>query len=143
VPGEDIDRLTKSCDDVSLPPPIGNQLHADLPRSLGTSPELGLGKLASEAILQHLATRQKRQEILSSVGVDSVVAHGVVLDRQLQRVCRGLGLVRLGRAVLHTDEVGDGDGRQNADDHDDDHELDQSETSALLRHVLFLLWNEA
>lgn len=39
------------------------------------------------------------------------------------------------RSISHRDEVRDGDGRQDADDDEDDHELDQRETTAVtLRH---------
>lgn len=131
---------SKTCDGVAdghaIPSDGDDADLAGLSRNLA---ETRLAGLASVGIVQHLPTRQKRQEICRRVRVDAVVTDSEVLGRQLHGVHRTQDLGLRG-PVLHADEVGDGDRGQDADDDHDDHELNQGKTSALLRHVLFLLW---
>jgi hypothetical protein len=68
-------------------------------------------------------TRRTRQSYAELGGLDSV------------DVRRNFGALR---AVLHRDEVRHGDGRQDADDGDDDHELDERER--LLVGLEHLVW---
>ena len=105
---------------------------------------LGLGVGLGEGVHQVMIVgiglvvgRQEVHQVLDLIGVITVVPDGVVLDGQLQGVATALDLGLLG-PVLHGDVVGDGDGSQDADDHDDDHQLDQGETLAV-QHCLFLL----
>src|SRR2546422_1489796 len=67
------------------------------------------------------------------------VAHVGAVDRDGRRERAGIGLV-LGnpRARLHVSVERDGDGRQDADDRDDDHQLDEGEASLVrYREPLF------
>ena len=69
------------------------------------------------------------------VRVDPAVLHGPVLRGKLHRVAVALR-PRLFGAQLHTNEVGNGDGHQYANDHDDDDQLDQCESSMVYQENL-------
>ena len=84
-------------------------------------------------VLDDLAARER---VRGRRGVQAVVLGREVLHRQLDGVHVGLHAA-LTLTVLHGEEVRDGDGRQDADDDHDDHQLDEGETLGAL-HVLLL-----
>jgi len=86
--------------------------------------------LVSEGVFQQLLSGQQIQEIDHLLGVATVVSDDVVLDGQLHGVADALGLGLHG-PVLHADEVGDGDGRQETEDDHNDHQLDESKALAI------------
>src|SRR6267378_2035181 len=96
---------------------------------------------AREGILRVVASRHIRHHrcIVRGHWICAVVLHGEVFDRQLvaMHVPFHAGFAC---AVLHGDEVWNRDRRENPDDHDDDHQLDEGEALRVSRHgVLHLL----
>ena len=92
-------------------------------------PELGLGSRTRERVLLQATARQTGREIGSDLVIQAVVPRREFLGRQLDRMGQTPHFCFLG-PILHGDVVGNGDGREDPDDHDDDHQLDERETVA-------------
>lgn len=84
------------------------------------------------AVDEGVLDREVVDESLDVVGVDAVLVV-VPLLGDLDRRDVDLGL-HSARAHLGALEVRDGDGRQDADDGNDDHELDQGEAFTVVPH---------